>query len=78
MSCNVVIGGAPPLLNVASTSQGIPDQGPSGTSAREDLKWLASRYLHNDDSRVDKVRVKRNRRSGRVRVMILLEIDDVV
>ena len=78
MSCNVVIGGAPLLPNVASTSQGIPDPGPSGTSAGEDLRWLASRYLHNADSRIDKVRVKRNRRSGRVRVMILLEIDDVV
>jgi hypothetical protein len=78
MSCNVVIDGAPPLLNVASTSRRIPDSGPSGTSAGDDLRWLASRYLHNDDSRVDKVRVKRNRRSGRVRVMILLEIDDLV
>jgi len=33
---------------------------------------------HSGMSGVDKVRVKQNRRSGRVKVMILLEIDDVV
>ena len=40
----------------------------------EDLRNLASRYLHNPDSRVDKLRMRRSR-SGVVKVLILLEID---
>ena len=46
-------------------------------SAVEDLRQIASRYLHNPDSRVDKVRMKQSRRSGKVKVMILLEIDEM-
>jgi len=62
-----------PSPNVAGPSQGVP----SRKSAVEDLRQLASRYLHNPDSRVDKVRMKQSRRSGKVKVMILLEIDDM-
>ena len=43
-------------------------------SVAEDLKNLASHYLHNPGSHVDKLRVKRFR-SGAVKVLILLEID---
>jgi hypothetical protein len=46
-------------------------------SAEEELRQLANRYLHNPDSRVDKVRVKHSRRSGKVKVMILLELEEV-
>jgi hypothetical protein len=42
----------------------------------EDLR-VASRYLHNLGSRVDKVRVRR-RESGAVKVLILLKIDDTM
>jgi len=77
MPYNCDIGAAPQSPNEASTSQGIPAQVPSGMSAVEDLRRLASRYLHSPDSHVDKVRVKQSRRSGRVKVMILLEIDDM-
>lgn len=77
MSYNCATGAAPQASNEASTSQGVPAQVPSGMSAAEDLRRLASRYLHSTDSHIDKVRVKQSRRSGRVKVMILLEIDDV-
>jgi hypothetical protein len=46
-------------------------------SAEEELKQLASRYLRDPDSHVDRVRVRRSRRSGKVNVMILLELDEV-
>ncbi|KAH9958896.1 hypothetical protein BGW80DRAFT_1449327 [Lactifluus volemus] len=67
--------GQPP--NVAGPSQGIPGQVLPGMSAGEELRQLASRYLHDRDSRIDKVRVRRSRRSGKVKVMILLELDDM-
>ena len=43
-------------------------------SVAEDLKNLASHYLHNTGSHVDKLRMRRSR-SGAVKVLILLEID---
>jgi hypothetical protein len=46
-------------------------------TAVEDLRRLASQYLHNPDSRVDKVCMKQSRRSGKVKVMILLEVDEM-
>jgi hypothetical protein len=66
------IGHAPPP-SVAGPSQGVPSE----MSAVEGLRQIASRYLHNPDSRVDKVRMKQSRRSGKVKVMILLEIDEM-
>ena len=66
------IGRAPPP-NVAGPSQGVP----SGMTAVEDLRQLASQYLHNPDSRVDRVCMKQSRRSGKVKVMILLEVDEM-
>ena len=49
----------------------------SGMSVTENLlkKNLASHYLHNPDSRVSDLRTRRSR-SGAVKVLILLEIDD--
>jgi hypothetical protein len=46
-------------------------------SAGEELRQLANRYLRDPDSRVDKVRVRRSRQSGKVKVMIVLELDDM-
>ncbi|KAH9958887.1 hypothetical protein BGW80DRAFT_1449322 [Lactifluus volemus] len=67
--------GQPP--NVAGPSQGIPGQVLPRMSAGEELRQLANRYLHDPDSNVDRVRVRRSRRSGKVKVMILLELDDM-
>jgi hypothetical protein len=67
--------GRPP--NVAVPSQGIPGAVLPGMSAGEELRQLANRYVHDPDSRVDRVRVRRSRRTGKVKVMILLELDDM-
>ncbi|KAI0281415.1 hypothetical protein BGY98DRAFT_958881 [Russula aff. rugulosa BPL654] len=62
--------------NVAGPSRGDPSLGHSGMSVTENLKKnLASHYLHNPDSRVNDLRMRRSR-SGAVKVLILLEIDD--
>jgi len=39
----------------------------------EDLKSLASRYLHNPGSNVNKLRIRRNR-SGTIKVLVFLDI----
>ncbi|KAI0281189.1 hypothetical protein BGY98DRAFT_1128963 [Russula aff. rugulosa BPL654] len=49
----------------------------SGMSVAEDIEDLASRCLHNPGSHVDKLRMKRSR-SGDVKVLIQLEIDDTM
>jgi hypothetical protein len=64
-------GRVPPPLKVA----GPPVN--SGMSADEDIEDLASRYLHKPSSHVDKLRIRRSR-SGVVKVLILLEIDDTM
>jgi hypothetical protein len=46
-------------------------------SPDEDIKRLASQYLHSPDAHVDKLRVKRSR-SGGFKVMIILEINDIM
>jgi hypothetical protein len=43
----------------------------------EDLKRLASQYLHSPSTHVDKLRMRR-RRPGGLKVLILLEIDDTM
>ena len=77
MPNDVIIGRAPQLPNVAVPFHGLPGPVPPGMSAEEDLRQLANRYLHDRDSRVDKVHVRHSRRSGRVKVMILLELEEV-
>jgi hypothetical protein len=67
--------GQPP--NVAVPYQRIPDPVLPRMPAGEELRQLANRYLHDPDSRVDRVRVRRSRRSGKVKVMIVLELDDM-
>ena len=48
----------------------------SGMSVTETLKKnLASHYIHNPSSRVSDIRTRRSR-SGAVKVLILLEIDN--
>jgi hypothetical protein len=56
-------------------SQNVPSSDPSRMSATEDLKRLMSRYLDNPDSRVDTFRVGLSPSGGRLRVMIMLDID---
>ncbi|KAH9957540.1 hypothetical protein BGW80DRAFT_1565286 [Lactifluus volemus] len=74
---DVTIGRAPQLPNVAVPFQGLPGQVPLGMSFEEELRQLANRYVHDPDSRVDRVRIRRSRRSGKVKVMIVLELDDM-
>ena len=61
--------------NVAGPSRGNPSLVHPGIPAADDLKILAGHYLHNPGSRVDKLRMRRSR-SGAVKVLILLEVDD--
>jgi hypothetical protein len=63
--------------NTARPSRGNPSFVHSGMSVGEDLKNLASYYLHDLGSHVEKLRMKRSR-SGAVKVLILLEVDDVM
>jgi hypothetical protein len=53
--------------NVTLSSQGIPGPAPSEMSVGEELGQLVNQYLHNPNGR----------RSGRVKVTIVLELDDV-
>ena len=62
---------APLLHHVSGSSEGNY----SRISAAEDLKYLASQYLSRPGSRVDKLRMRRSR-SGGVKVLILLEVED--
>ena len=48
----------------------------SGMSLAEDLKRLASQYLSSPGSQVDKLRMRRSR-SGGLKVLILLEVEDL-
>ena len=61
-------------INVAEPYRGDPSLGMPGA---DDLKNLAGHYLHNPGSRIDKLRMRRSR-SGAVKVLILLEIDDIM
>jgi hypothetical protein len=61
------IAHAPQPANVTVPSQGIPGPVPPRMTVGEELRLLARRYLQNPD----------NRRSGKVKVMIVLELDDV-
>ena len=66
----------PPPHNVAGPSRGDLSLIHHGLSVTENLKKnLASHYLHNPGSRVNDLRTRRSR-SGAVKVLILLEIDD--
>lgn len=60
--------------DIAEPSQRNPSIIQSEMSVDEDLKTLASRYLHSPSSFIDKLRMRRNR-SGAVMVLILLKID---
>ena len=76
MPYNYPTGNIPVPHNVAGPSRGDLSLAHSGMSITEDLKKnLASHYLHNPGSRVNDLRTRRSR-SGAVKVLILLEIDD--
>jgi hypothetical protein len=73
-------GHVPPPLSVAGPSRGNPSFGHpvnSGMPVAEDIEDLASRFLHNPGSHVDKLRMRRSR-SGTVKVLIQLEIDNTM
>jgi len=74
---NYPTGNIPLPHDVAGPSRGDLSMVHSGTmSVTENLKKnLASHYLHNPGSRVNDLRTRRSR-SGTVKVLILLEIDD--
>ena len=69
----------PCLFNVAGLSQRGPGPMHSGMSAAEEfnLKQLASHYLNNHGSHINKVRTRRIH-SGGYKVLILLGIDDTI
>ena len=78
MPNNYPTGNTPLPHNVAGPSRGDLGLVHSGMSVSENLKKnLASHYLHNPGSRVNDLRTRRSR-TGAVRVLILLEIDDDV
>ena len=70
-----------PPLDVAGPSRGNPRIGhlvnDPGMSVAEDIEDLASRYLHNPGSHVEKLRMRRSQ-SGAVKVLIQLEIDNTM
>jgi hypothetical protein len=61
------IGHTPQPFIVTVPSQRVPGSVPLGVTVEDELRQLARRYLQNPDSR----------RSGKVKVMIVLELDDV-
>jgi len=63
--------------NVSGPSRRNPSLGHSGMSVIEDLEDVASRYLHNPSSHVDKLRMRRTH-SGAIKVLILLVMDDTM
>ncbi|KAH8987354.1 hypothetical protein EDB86DRAFT_3082268 [Lactarius hatsudake] len=66
----------PPMPDVADAfSRSVPEFAPSGMSAVNDLKRLADRYLHDPGSQVNTLRMGLSPSSGRLRVMIVLDID---
>jgi len=67
---------APPALDSANSfSQSVPEPPPSGTSAVESLKRLADRYLQDPGARIDTLRMGLSPSGGRLRVMIVFDID---
>lgn len=67
-----------PPTSTPDVARNVPNSGPSRTSAREHLKRLANRYLHNPDSRVDTLRMELSPSGSRFMVMIILEVDDII
>lgn len=63
----------PDLANSASHSVHNPQ--PSGELAMESLRHLADRYLHDPGSRIDTLRMGLSPSGGRLRVMIVFDID---
>ncbi|KAI0281194.1 hypothetical protein BGY98DRAFT_1175083 [Russula aff. rugulosa BPL654] len=59
--------------NVMGPFRGNPGHVHSGMLITDDLKYIASHYLHNPGSHVDKLRVRRSR-SGTEKVLISLDI----
>lgn len=76
MPNDVVRDRSPPMPDVTDTFSGsVPESAPSGMSAKECLKRLADRYLNDPCSQVDTLRMGLTPSGGRLRVMIVLDID---
>ena len=58
-----------------SVSQSVHNRQPSGALARESLRHLADRYLHDPGCRIDTLRMGLSPSGGRLRVMIVFDID---
>jgi len=66
----------PPTPDVADPiSRSVPESVPSGMLAMESLRRLADRYLHDPGSQVETLRMGLSPSGGRLRVMIVLDID---
>ncbi|KAF8274291.1 hypothetical protein EI94DRAFT_1714076 [Lactarius quietus] len=72
----VVRGPSPAMPYVTEdTSRNVPESVPSGMPAKECLKRLADRYINDPCSEVDTLRMGLTPSGGRLRVMIVLDID---
>jgi hypothetical protein len=58
-----------------TSSRSAPESVPPGVSAKECLKRLADRYLNDPCSQVDTLRMGLTPSRGRLRVMIVVDID---
>jgi hypothetical protein len=56
-------------------SQSVPTPPPPGALAMESLRRLADRYLHDPGSRIDTLRIGLSPSGGRLKVMIVFDID---
>jgi len=63
------------MPDLANSSQNVPGSPPGGTLAMENLKRLADRYLHDPGSRIDTLRLGLSPSGGRLRVMIVFDMD---
>jgi len=66
----------PPMLGVTDAfSRSVRESAPSGMSAKECLRRLADRYLNDPGSQVDTLRMGLSPSEGRLKVIIVLDID---
>ena len=73
MPTNGVRDSSPPRPDVSDSL--VLESVPSRMSADESLKHIAERYLRNPGSQVDMLRMGLSPSGGRLRVMIVLDID---
>ncbi|KAH9065549.1 hypothetical protein EDB87DRAFT_853593 [Lactarius vividus] len=65
-----------PMPDIADAfSRSVPESAPFGMSAVDGLKRLADRYLHDPGSQVNTLRMGPSPSDGRLRVVIVLDVD---